>query len=134
MTDHSWEMLSNQAVGAAGILYFLALIAHLVEWSALRPVAGRAVTAEPELAAAAAGRAASAGERVEATAAIQGQGSRHALAQRLGRLDRRVSRSGRRQPPWEPGASRRSSSSSISGGTTKRSSSPDSTGCSGSGV
>jgi cytochrome c-type biogenesis protein CcsB len=35
MTDTSWGMLSNQAVGAAGILYFLALIAHLVEWSAL---------------------------------------------------------------------------------------------------
>ncbi|GAA1954684.1 c-type cytochrome biogenesis protein CcsB [Nocardioides panacihumi] len=35
MTDTSWGMLSNQAVGAAGIVYFLALIAHLVEWSAL---------------------------------------------------------------------------------------------------
>ncbi|MDH2414266.1 c-type cytochrome biogenesis protein CcsB [Nocardioides sp. CER19] len=35
MTDTSWGMLSNQAVGAAGVLYFLALIAHLVEWSAL---------------------------------------------------------------------------------------------------
>jgi cytochrome c-type biogenesis protein CcsB len=35
MTDTSWGVLSNQAVGAAGILYFLALLAHLVEWSAL---------------------------------------------------------------------------------------------------
>ena len=35
MTDHSWEILSNQAVGAAGIVYFLALLSHLVEWSAL---------------------------------------------------------------------------------------------------
>jgi cytochrome c-type biogenesis protein CcsB len=35
MTDTDWGVLSNQAVGAAGILYFLALIAHLVEWSAL---------------------------------------------------------------------------------------------------
>ena len=41
MTDASWETLSNQAVAAAGIVYFLALLAHLVEWSALRslPVA-----------------------------------------------------------------------------------------------
>jgi len=48
MTATSWGMLSNQAVGAAGIVYFLALIAHLVEWSALRSVdttAGR-VTSE----------------------------------------------------------------------------------------
>lgn len=35
MTDTSWETLSNQAVAAAGVVYFLALIAHLVEWSAL---------------------------------------------------------------------------------------------------
>jgi len=35
MTDHSWETLSNQAVAAAGVVYFLALLCHLVEWSAL---------------------------------------------------------------------------------------------------
>lgn len=35
MTNTDWGVLSNQAVGAAGIVYFLALIAHLVEWSAL---------------------------------------------------------------------------------------------------
>ncbi|MFT4289193.1 c-type cytochrome biogenesis protein CcsB [Nocardioides sp.] len=35
MTDTSWETLSNQALAAAGIVYFLALLAHLVEWSAL---------------------------------------------------------------------------------------------------
>jgi cytochrome c-type biogenesis protein CcsB len=35
MTDTSWETLSNQAVAAAGVVYFLALLAHLVEWSAL---------------------------------------------------------------------------------------------------
>ncbi|GAB2871947.1 c-type cytochrome biogenesis protein CcsB [Nocardioides pacificus] len=42
MTDASWETLSNQAVAAAGVVYFLALLAHLIEWSALRkvPVAG----------------------------------------------------------------------------------------------
>ncbi len=36
MSDASWETLSNQAVAAAGVVYFLALLAHLVEWSALR--------------------------------------------------------------------------------------------------
>ena len=33
MTDASWETLSNQAVAAAGVVYFLALIAHLVQWA-----------------------------------------------------------------------------------------------------
>ncbi|MDF1606131.1 c-type cytochrome biogenesis protein CcsB [Nocardioides sp. YIM 152315] len=41
MTDAAWESLSNQAVAAAGLLYFLALLAHLIEWASLRkmPVA-----------------------------------------------------------------------------------------------
>ncbi|HWB34667.1 MAG TPA: c-type cytochrome biogenesis protein CcsB [Rugosimonospora sp.] len=38
MSDANWADLSNQAIGAAGVVYFLALIAHLVEWSALRTV------------------------------------------------------------------------------------------------
>jgi cytochrome c-type biogenesis protein CcsB len=38
----SWEHLSNQAIAAAGIVYFLAVMAHLVEWSALRSVPVRA--------------------------------------------------------------------------------------------
>ncbi|GAA2010019.1 c-type cytochrome biogenesis protein CcsB [Nocardioides kribbensis] len=38
MSDSAWEALSNQAVAAAGLVYFLALLAHLVEWSALRKV------------------------------------------------------------------------------------------------
>jgi cytochrome c-type biogenesis protein CcsB len=33
MTDPSWSDLSQQAIAAAGVVYFLALIAHLVEWS-----------------------------------------------------------------------------------------------------
>jgi cytochrome c-type biogenesis protein CcsB len=37
-SDLQWEHLSNQAIAAAGVVYFLALIAHLVEWSALRTV------------------------------------------------------------------------------------------------
>ena len=36
MTDASWETLSNQAVAAAGVVYFLALMAHLVQWASLR--------------------------------------------------------------------------------------------------
>ena len=36
MTDQAWETLSNQLVAVSGVLYFLALIAHLVEWSSLR--------------------------------------------------------------------------------------------------
>lgn len=38
MTDAAWETLSNQAVAAAGLVYFLALLAHLVEWASLRKV------------------------------------------------------------------------------------------------
>ena len=49
MSDLAWEHLSNQAIGAAGIVYFLALLAHLVEWSALRaiPVGSAARRAVP---------------------------------------------------------------------------------------
>lgn len=39
MTDSQWEALSNQSVAACGVLYFLALLAYLVQWSALRGVA-----------------------------------------------------------------------------------------------
>jgi len=38
VTDAAWETLSNQAVAACGVVYFLALLAYLVEWSALRKV------------------------------------------------------------------------------------------------
>ena len=34
MTDHTWGVLSNQAITAAGVVYFLALLCALVEWSA----------------------------------------------------------------------------------------------------
>ena len=40
MTDGSWATLSNQAVAAAGVVYFLALLVYLLEWSSLRQ-AGR---------------------------------------------------------------------------------------------
>ena len=47
MSDAAWETLSNQAITAAGIVYFLALMAHLVEWSALRTVPVTQVATEP---------------------------------------------------------------------------------------
>jgi cytochrome c-type biogenesis protein CcsB len=36
MTDASWGTLSNQAVAAAGVVYFLALLVYVLEWSSLR--------------------------------------------------------------------------------------------------
>jgi cytochrome c-type biogenesis protein CcsB len=39
VTDAAWEGLSNQAVAVAGVVYFLALLSHLVEWAGLRKVA-----------------------------------------------------------------------------------------------
>jgi cytochrome c-type biogenesis protein CcsB len=38
MSDAAWGTLSNQAVAAAGVVYFLALLAHVVEWASLRQV------------------------------------------------------------------------------------------------
>jgi cytochrome c-type biogenesis protein CcsB len=38
VTDQAWESLSNQAVAAAGIVYFLSLLAYLVQWASLRKV------------------------------------------------------------------------------------------------
>jgi cytochrome c-type biogenesis protein CcsB len=48
MTDHTWGVLSNQAITAAGVVYFLALLCALVEWSAWQSRA-RAAVAEKEL-------------------------------------------------------------------------------------
>ncbi|TYL54804.1 c-type cytochrome biogenesis protein CcsB [Nocardioides sp. BGMRC 2183] len=36
MSNAAWETLSNQAIGAAGIVYFIALVVHLAEWAAVR--------------------------------------------------------------------------------------------------
>jgi cytochrome c-type biogenesis protein CcsB len=47
MSDAAWETLSNQAIAAAGVVYFLALMAHLVEWSALRTVPVRSAAKVP---------------------------------------------------------------------------------------
>ncbi len=48
MTNQAWESLSNQAVAAAAIVYFLSLLAYLVQWASLRKVpAERAEVAVP---------------------------------------------------------------------------------------
>jgi cytochrome c-type biogenesis protein CcsB len=36
VNDAQWETLSNQGVAAAGVVYFLALLAYAVQWAALR--------------------------------------------------------------------------------------------------
>ena len=41
VSDAAWETLSNQAVAAAGLVYFLALLVHLAEWAALRQPAAK---------------------------------------------------------------------------------------------
>ncbi|HEU4811293.1 MAG TPA: c-type cytochrome biogenesis protein CcsB [Nocardioides sp.] len=81
MTDAAWETLSNQAVAACGIVYFLALLAHLVEWSSLRRV--------PVEAGASASADAHAGGVAVATdgpgdAAVAARGRRTAMFGRLG--------------------------------------------------
>ena len=48
MTNTAWESLSNQAIGAAGVVYFLALLVFLAEWAALRQVVSATVAAEAD--------------------------------------------------------------------------------------
>ncbi len=36
MTDADWGLLSDQAVAAAGVVYFLALLTHIAEWASMR--------------------------------------------------------------------------------------------------
>jgi cytochrome c-type biogenesis protein CcsB len=45
VTDAQWETLSNQGVAAAGVVYFLALLAYAVQWAALRDVPVRQAVA-----------------------------------------------------------------------------------------
>ena len=41
VTNAAWETLSDQAVAAAGLVYFVALLVHLAEWAALRQPAAQ---------------------------------------------------------------------------------------------
>lgn len=45
MSHDQFEVISNQAVAACGVVYFLALLAYLVQWSALRAAAPAKVLA-----------------------------------------------------------------------------------------
>ena len=74
MTDTSWEHLSDQAVWVCGIVYFLALLATLVEWASSRTVAE-----SPSYAAVGGGT-------VEAPAAPTGSAERVAVFGRFGVL------------------------------------------------
>ncbi|MGI8646120.1 MAG: c-type cytochrome biogenesis protein CcsB [Nocardioides sp.] len=81
MTDATWEALSNQAIAAAGVVYFLALLAHLVEWSALRKVP----VAESAKMAVAAGGVSGPAQREDPAGSGVGEG-RVAMLGRLGVL------------------------------------------------
>ncbi|HWJ66284.1 MAG TPA: c-type cytochrome biogenesis protein CcsB [Nocardioides sp.] len=82
MSDAAWETLSNQAVAAAGVVYFLALLVHLAEWAALRQPAG-----ERTLVAAGGGDVPEAGDATDATdAGSPARGERVAFLGRLGFL------------------------------------------------
>ena len=44
MSNTQWETLSVQAIAVVAVVYFLAFLAHLVEWSALRrPASSKAL-------------------------------------------------------------------------------------------
>ena len=87
MTDAAWETLSNQAVATCAVVYFLALLSHLVEWSSLRRVPLEAEVSAGSSAAAPAGNvltttATGGGDRDAGEAATR----RTALFGRLGLL------------------------------------------------
>jgi cytochrome c-type biogenesis protein CcsB len=79
MTDQAWETLSNQAIAAAGIVYFLSLLAYLVQWASLRNVP---VAAAEKVAVGAGG----AGPDTPDRPAEAGQSQRAEMTGRLGLL------------------------------------------------
>ena len=48
MSHDQWSLLSNQAVAACGVFYFLAFLAHLAEWAAARSVPAVAETSDAQ--------------------------------------------------------------------------------------
>ena len=88
MTAFQWESLSNQGVATAAVLYFVALLAHLVEWSSLRHVAGEPAVAVPAGSRQSVGSSTPGGVAVATggagTTAGAGAGRRTALFARLG--------------------------------------------------
>lgn len=79
MTNTAWENLSNQAVAAAGVVYFLALLVHLAEWAAMRQPAAERELVGAGTAGGAAGDVPAGEERAE-------RGERVAFLTRLGFL------------------------------------------------
>jgi len=55
MSSDSWELLSNQAVAACAVVYFLAVLAHLWEWALLRRATPVLAVSAPLVAAGAGG-------------------------------------------------------------------------------
>jgi len=85
VSDAAWEILSEQAIAGAGVLYFVALLAHLAEWALLRqvPVAER----EPALAGAGGPGAPDVpGDAAAPEVPDEGTARRTAMAARLGLL------------------------------------------------
>jgi hypothetical protein len=79
VTEQAWETLSNQAIAAAGVVYFLSLLAYLVQWASLRNVP---VAAAQKVAVGAAG----AGPDTPDRPAEAGQSHRAEMTGRLGLL------------------------------------------------
>ena len=92
MTDTDWGTLSNQAIAAAGIVYFLALIAHLVEWSSMRRLPAAAVAGAARTDAKSGSRAEGdvlvdlGPEKASGDEATEARRERQALFERLGLL------------------------------------------------
>ena len=102
VTNAAWETLSNQALPAAGLVYFVALLVHLAEWAALRQPAQKRPSVEARSAGAVdrrrrrdRGRAESAGSSY-----VGGAGR----VPRPARLPAHLHR--RRRPPRRPGRPR----------------------------
>ncbi|MBS41747.1 MAG: c-type cytochrome biogenesis protein CcsB [Nocardioides sp.] len=85
MTDTAWETLSNQAVAAAGVVYFLALLVHLAEWASLRqPKAARSAAAAGAQEQGAGGTAVAVATGPEGADGADGRAGRVAFLGRLG--------------------------------------------------
>ena len=92
MTHQDFEVLSNQAVAACAVVYFLALLAHLAQWAAERKVPASAAFSSSEpvavpAATAVPGAGSGPGPAVEtATAPAASYGATGERADRLGRI------------------------------------------------
>ena len=83
MTHQQFEVLSNQAVAACAIVYFLALLAHLAQWAVERKVPASVELREPVRVGAAGGRPSGAPATAPAGSSYVENGER---ADRFGRI------------------------------------------------